>query len=342
MVLLRSDELTFKRSPVVGMNGCHLHSNVVYFTRKKMTKAKWSAWLEWSHKKLGGVHWRDCGRLKDVREVVKYVSKLSYGSQGLTKAERDGGMLGLNELTADELGWLFRETYRAKMCQAMGNFANYRRVLTIENTRIRSVRLRSGRVSLARVRRSKNVTKPNVPGAGRVDNIVLGRMASHPRFSDTYEPCTLVKNYNPQTETGMGRIGLDVIQSNARQATRWAKQNRKRWGLNVHTMTLTVPTLDTTKHEKPDNPPPPVPCSIERNDVPRPDNAPQDAQTEGVKVAKRPKGLTLMPSGCVSSLDVRDNNGCTAEEYARARCKRSVVSWTSRRTISPLSSHLTQ
>lgn len=327
MVLFRSDELTFRRSAIAGLHGCHLHSNVVYYPMGRMTKAKWSEWLAWSHKKLG-THWRDCGRLKDVREVVKYVSKLSYGSQGLTKAERDGGMLGLNELTADELGWLFRETYRAKMCQPMGTFGGFKRYLTRKGERIRTVRLQSGRAVLARVTRSKTDTKKNDPGTGRVDNVVIGRMASHPRFSGLFEPCTIVKNYNPDTQTGMGLIGLEVIQSNARQAEGWMAKNRRRWrsALKVHTITPTVrQPCGTSEHEKPDNPP--VSCFEEKNDVSRPDKASQDTQPEGVKVAKRPKGLTLMPSGCVSSSVDREESDSEAdvvdmavvEAYARAK-----------------------
>lgn len=196
MVLFRSDELTFRRSAIAGLNGCHLHSNVVYYPMGRMSKAKWSDWLAWSHQKLG-THWRDCGVLKDVREVVKYVSKLSYGSQGLTKPERDSGMLGLNELTADELAWLFHETYRAKMCQPLGSFGGFKRYLTRTGDRIRSVRLKSGRAVLARVTRSKTDTKKNAPGGGRVDNVVLGRMAPHPRFSGLLKRARLSKTTIP-------------------------------------------------------------------------------------------------------------------------------------------------
>lgn len=325
MVLFRSDELTFRRSAIAGLNGCHLHSNVVYYPMARMSKSKWSDWLAWSHEKLG-THWRDCGVLKDVREVVKYVSKLSYGSQGLTKAERASGMLGLNELTAEELAWLFHETYRAKMCQPLGSFGGFKRYLSRTGDRIRSVRLKSGRAVLARVTSSKTDTKKNAPGYGRVDNVVLGRMASHPRFSGLFEPCTIVKNYNPDTTTGMGLIGLEVIQSNARQAEKWSSKNRRRWGasLNVHTTTPTVQQPhDTTEHDRPDNPSL-VPCSIEKTDVPRPDKHHTDAQTEGVKVAKR-RRETLMPSGCVSCSPDRDENASSTldmsvtEAYARAK-----------------------
>lgn len=243
-IVFRSDEVTFRRSDVQGMDGCHLHSNVVYYPLRRLTKQEWADWLAWSHKKLGA-HWQDCGKLKDVREVVKYICKLSYvsGSDDLK-----AGFVGLNQLSAEELGWLYDETYRAKLVQPLGQFAHFKRYLEQSGERVRSIRLKSGRIDLARVKRSEKQQKPNNLGL-RTENQILGRLAPSPRFSALFETCTIVRNYEPNTCTGMGRVGLEIMEANSRQARRWEEKNRSRWGkaLNVHTITPTVQKEKTTK-----------------------------------------------------------------------------------------------
>lgn len=243
-VVFRSDEVTFRRSDDAGCDGCHLHSNVVYYPLRRLSRKEWADWLAWSHKKLGA-HWSDCGKLKDVREVVKYICKLSYvsGSDDLK-----AGYVGLNQLSAEELGWLYQETYRAKLVQPLGQFAHFKRYLDNSGERVRSIRLKSGRIDLARVKRSEKQPKPNGDGA-RTDNQILGRLAPSPRFSALFEPCTIVRNYEPNTCTGMGKIGLDILEANSRQARRWETKNLARWGsLNVHTLT---PTVQKEKRPKP-------------------------------------------------------------------------------------------
>lgn len=52
----------------------HIHSNVIYAPTRRMSDAEWKDFLQWTRDHFGA-HWRDCGRLQDVEEVVKYCLK---------------------------------------------------------------------------------------------------------------------------------------------------------------------------------------------------------------------------------------------------------------------------
>lgn len=52
----------------------HVHANVVYWPTHSIAKKAWRRFLRRTRAHFGA-HWKDCGRLKEVREVVKYVMK---------------------------------------------------------------------------------------------------------------------------------------------------------------------------------------------------------------------------------------------------------------------------
>lgn len=223
-LLYRGSEYTFNSS------GVHFHTNVVYWPTRRLSDADWSRFLSWSKQRLGGVIWKDCGRLKDVREVVKYICKLSSDSSG-------NGSYGVDELSSEDLAWFHNQTYRTKASQPLGDFAEFCASLKENRQKIASFRTWGGQRKLVLMEmeparpRSKNKT----PGRSDAENVVLCRTLPRPGRSGVIQPWTIVSGYTPTPATGCGRDGLALIDSNQNQARMWAEGN----GYKVHNSTPT-------------------------------------------------------------------------------------------------------
>lgn len=227
-LLYRGSEYTFNSS------GVHFHTNVVYWPTRRLSDVDWSRFLSWSKSRLGGVVWKDCGRLKDVREVVKYICKLSSdGSQS--------GSYGVDELSSENLAWFHNQTYRTKASQPLGDFAEFCASLKEKRQKIATFRRFDGSRKLvvmdmeAHRPRSKNKT----PGRSDAENVVLCRTLPRPGRSGVIQTWTMVSGYTPHPSTGCGRDGLALIDSNQNQARMWAEGN----GYKVHNNTPTPQDL---------------------------------------------------------------------------------------------------
>lgn len=235
-LLYRGDEYTHAE------DGAHFHANIVYNPTRRLTPEDWSRFLSWSKKRLGGVIWKDCGRLKDVREVVKYCCKL--------------GEDGIDRLESDRLAWFHRETFRSKVSQPLGAFAAFRKQLEEDGQRIVRIH-RPGASYLAKMEKASGSHggRQNRNGQrGPCENIIVARQLPAPRFSSVFEPVTLVMGYQPDPQTGVGKTGLDIIRERSEQARRWADYN-------VHTNTPTVqaPVRETVHYAGTDTAPVSVP-----------------------------------------------------------------------------------
>lgn len=212
-VLFRGDEYTFTAL------GAHGHSNVLYRPIRKLSRQEWKEFLEWSWKFLG-THWRDCGVLKDIREVVKYICKLAPAEK------QDDGSISLDMLTPDQIAWLHHANYRCKISQPMGRFAAFRNRLKVERQRI--VWKRCGGAGMRLVKMAKRPVKDRQErgeGGGGVcpENLVMSRCLPSPGPDGILETHTVVANYTPQPSTLFGQDGLRIIAWNQAQAREWAK-----------------------------------------------------------------------------------------------------------------------
>lgn len=222
-LLYRGDENTFND------DGAHFHMNIVYWPTRYMSKSEFARFLAWSKQRLGGVHWRDCGKLEDVREVVKYICKLGTGQND------DAGSWGLDNLDDDQLLWYHEQTFKAQHIATFGAFADFRRDLQASGERIARVRGRLVRVEKC-VR--PPVRQDNARAErGKVENMVIARQLPSNRFGPVAEPCLMVMGYNPNPKTAEGKRGLEVILSCQAQSRNWAQEND---ALNVHTRTITL------------------------------------------------------------------------------------------------------
>jgi len=226
-LLYRGSEYTFNS------RGVHFHTNVVYWPTRRLSDQEWSGFLSWSKRRLGGVIWKDCGRLRDVREVVKYICKLSSDSSG-------NGSYGVDELSSQELAWFHEQTYRTKASQALGDFAEFRKELEEKRQKIAVFRRFDGSRKLVLMDKepAKKRSQNRTAGGGKPENVVLCRTLPRPGRSGVVQPWTMVCGYTPTPSTGCGRDGLALIDSNKKQAMKWAEGN----GYKIYNNTPTVQT----------------------------------------------------------------------------------------------------
>lgn len=132
-VLYRGDELTRAADDRFETGfSYNAHCNVVFSPRRFMDEGRWTAFLDWSRQRLGGhaYAFHDGGRLKDVNEVVKYITKPN----------------DLANASDDEVEWLFHQTYRANMQQPLGEFREFRKQLRDHAQVVRRVDPETGEV----------------------------------------------------------------------------------------------------------------------------------------------------------------------------------------------------
>jgi len=250
-VIYRGDNDTFCRAEGTTADGVNLHADLVYRPMRRLTPDDWDRFLKWSRSRLGGAHWRDCGALRNAAAVVRYVLKLSWGREGLTADDRADGLVGIDELTPDELAWYYHETKGVTRVKPLRSFQAFCKSLNDNRQEIRWVPGPGGKRELRRVQRPRLEPRPPATDrdgqpAAHLENIVLGRTAAYPRFSSTCEPCSIVLGFTGTPTTKIGHSGLSVIMARCDQAARWAERNVQRargvGGIKVHSKTSDSPT----------------------------------------------------------------------------------------------------
>ena len=214
-VVTRSSEMTLRDLPGhMGKDGVHLHANVLYIA-PKMAGERWGQFLSFTHKHFGA-HVKDCGRIGDLSEIVKYVTK-----PAVTPGERAKipGLVGMCDLSPERLAWLHAGTSGLHIFQPYGSFRRWCSDLTAQKQKL--YRLRSGR--FVRVDMPPG-QRPDGSGGSR-ENILVGRTLPQPRFSAVYEPVSVVLNFTANPSTSDGKRRLEEIQARQKQAAAWAAAN---------------------------------------------------------------------------------------------------------------------
>lgn len=197
-VLFRGTEFT------VTPDGVHLHSNILLRPLVALPKDVWREFLRWTRRRLGGVQWRDCGRLQKPEEAIKY-------------AVKPADLVGL----ADEvLAWLHHETYRAKHAQPMGAFAEFCADLDADRVKVAMVH-QGGRAGARLELVEKPRRDPAEGGSGPGENMLVARTLPQSRFSPWAEPCSLVMNWTPSPTTPDGWRRLAVLNARTVEARAW-------------------------------------------------------------------------------------------------------------------------
>jgi len=225
-VVCRSTEMP---ADVVGL---HVHANLVLIPYRFLGEDAWDKVLTAARSVLGGAWLKDAGRIDDIREVLKYVTKPSVGPE----AKRDGEM-GLCDLTPEQLGWMFETVHGLKLFQPFQRFRQWRSELQESGEKVHRLRGRQ-LVRVTKPRRLHKQQKASQKG-GQAENIILARTMPHPAFAPVFEPCTIVMNYTPTPKTGVGRIGLAILRERQAEAAAW-QAARARASYIVHTCASTV------------------------------------------------------------------------------------------------------
>jgi hypothetical protein len=188
----------------------HPHANVIYAPSRTLSKDRWQAFLDLSRCRLGA-WWKDCGRLANPDEAIKYPFK----------------PLDLDSLTDSEFAWLYGELERLKLAQPMGAFADFCRELENQREKIGFIAgpRGGGLARIQKLRRSPGNAGTN--SAQRVpqpENQIISRTAPMPRHTPWWEPHTIVQNYTDTPQTQGGALRLDQLRDRSRRSrAAWEK-----------------------------------------------------------------------------------------------------------------------
>lgn len=221
-IVLRSTEMTLRDLPgqtQFGTDGVHLHANVLYIP-PKLVGERWQNWLMFCRRYFGS-HVKDCGRIKNIQEIVKYVTKPSASA---SEREKIPGLVGMCQLSAERLSWLHAATRRLHIVQPLQNFRSFLRGIAI--SRLKIYRSEGGTLEL--------VQKPQVEKRaareekGCRENIIITRTLPQPRFSEIYEPVSIVMNFTRDPKTPDGQRALAELNRRHAEALRWQAERAAR------------------------------------------------------------------------------------------------------------------
>ncbi len=162
----------------------HVHANVVYWPTHSIPKKAWRSFLRRTRAYFGA-HWKDCGRLKEVREVVKYVMK---GDDVARLADND---------PADVVE-LYQQLRGLRLVECHGPFRAFRRELDNDGLKVvPEYGPRGRRLVVTRRPAQAHLDRPTVglPATNQVLAVDLPRAA----FCNYREPVLRVSNLDVHT-----------------------------------------------------------------------------------------------------------------------------------------------
>ena len=196
-VELRVSEVTAERDKS-GAWSYHPHANVIVSSSKRID---WQKFLSFVKDNLPG-HWKDCGRLVDANEAIKYFVKPA----------------DILEHRPIELLHLFVATFGLRLATPMGNFRALGGLLRDQRVKLGktlSADRQEWKWCFVRLRDPAKTLCP--PSAAR-DNMVMGLLPPSPRFSSRFEPCVLVRNFRGNVGDLLTSNELDKLFAPARMA----------------------------------------------------------------------------------------------------------------------------
>jgi len=170
-VELRISEITAQRE-INGEISYHPHANVIIDCARK---TDWQRFLRFTHDFFTG-HLRDCGRLVEADEAIKYFIK---------PAE-------IMEHHPHEMAYLYLATEGVRMAAPMGNLKKM--IADLKWKSLKLAKKRNGEdwqwcfvKKCSNSKREKSRSDPN--------DQILTKLAAQPRFTNIFEPCLIVKDY---------------------------------------------------------------------------------------------------------------------------------------------------
>ena len=197
----------------------HPHIHTVLVLRRKLPKREWSNLLT-RIRSYFGAYSHDCGVIRDVRELVKYVCKPS----------------DLEALDGADLYKLHLLTKSVRMVECLRSFRKLRRSIRESDEKVCR---RKG--SLKRVPKWNTKNEPNLPqrptspdGNGSAEPSVVSWCVPSAVFTPVTEPCFIVH--------GLGA-------GDPSQIFQWPEVHSMRNAIRVHTKALTVQRKEERKEK---------------------------------------------------------------------------------------------
>lgn len=184
-VELRVSELTAERD-ANGRWSYHPHANVIVNCARHIN---WQSFMKLCDDHLPG-HWRDCGRLVDPAEAIKYFIKPA----------------DICEHNRSELADLFFALKGLRMVTPMNELKELGQTLACK--RLKIAKRRDGEdwrwcfVNLRDVRK----VEPDKPRRG--DNVAIALLPAQPRFTNRFEPVVIVRNFHSSAAVMMSQNEL--------------------------------------------------------------------------------------------------------------------------------------
>jgi hypothetical protein len=187
------------------------HSHLLIRSRQRLGAKRWTAFLDWARSRFPKGYFHDAGRVVDPAECVKYAFK---------PAELDA-------LTSAEFAELFRQTYRLKFFQPIGELRAMRRELKERRMKLVQVPAWFGATREERVwavvAKAPVEAKQEKNDSGSSSNVIVGMTLPQPRFSVHAEPCLIVKGWTGDID--------ELVR--ARQLVPLVEKARRYWDRNV-------------------------------------------------------------------------------------------------------------
>lgn len=178
-VLFRSIEI-----PIDADRTCHVHANVIYQPGHFIHPRLWERFLKRT-RAMFGAHWQDNGRLKDVREVVKYVLK---SDDIIALADRD----------PDLIAQLYHQLKHLHLVQPLGGFRAFRSRLAHNHLKVVPL-YQSGRRRLVLTKRPvRDLADLHRPSSFKINHVYSIDLPSA-AFCHLREPVMRVGNLDMQT-----------------------------------------------------------------------------------------------------------------------------------------------
>lgn len=231
-------ENTIKRENGVVM--LNMHSHVLYKSTKRFGPKKWLDFIKWATTQFPKGYLHD-SRIDNVQECVKYVFK---------PAE-------FNALSDIELAELFHQTFGLKFFHPLGEIRAFRREL--EDNKMKLVKLPPEDATEADteqeapwewriIEKAKTGTRePSEDSGEDAENILMAITNPSPKFSNQFEPCLVVHNFDGDIEALIEREGISKLIDKAKEI--WAVRTASM----RHTTTTTVQQSRKKRRQKPPN-----------------------------------------------------------------------------------------
>ncbi|ASV83216.1 hypothetical protein CES85_3995 [Ochrobactrum quorumnocens] len=205
-------------------NTINLHANIVSAPRRAFGPNGWSDWLKLTRRHFDGQTLHDAGRVKDTKEIIKYVCKF-------------------NEIAGLSSNWLIEiahALYKKQLVRPLGLFREFRKDLKARGQKVRFDNENKELVRCQVCQRTKpesaeDFTKEDILDEAaqaaaaerlalasrydrldekeKIENQIICKTLPQSRATLNGEPFVVVMNYEAQPSTRNGRDGLDAIES---------------------------------------------------------------------------------------------------------------------------------